>query len=503
MSKTVAIYVRVSTGKQADRDSIPFQIQECSNYVKHFLKTENFEVFKDAGRSGKNTHRPEYQRMIEKVKSGMISHVVVYKIDRISRNLVDFSIMYNDFKEHKVAFISLNEQFDTSSAIGEAVLKIILVFAELERKLTGERVRDIMMNRALEGKWNGARVPYGWDWDTKKQCPVHSDTEAEYARMMYRLYDESHSTCVVRDYCNAHDIPTKRGGEWTSKTVADFLRNPMNVGDYRYNYRKSARGKRNDPSEVIYVKDVFPPLIDRELYERVTHQMDLNTFGLGKDGRKVVSKKTHVFGGLIVCGLCGAFYHSDSDTPRADGFLPSQYRCGAHNKKIHCKAKGTSDTIMHGFKPERYTAAPYTVIRSGDSDALTAKRDKTIRALERLKKLFLFEDDAMSEKEYLMSKRELEGTLSDIENELSALEADTADTKYDDMSFISTASGFLIAHQIASGEHINYRELACAVDAKVLKDFVNSVIERIVLLDGRVASIEFKNGLVHEFLYRE
>lgn len=118
--------------------------------MKHFLKTENFEVFKDAGRSGKNTHRPEYQRMIEKVKSGMISHVVVYKIDRISRNLVDFSIMYNDFKEHKVAFISLNEQFDTSSAIGEAVLKIILVFAELERKLTGERVRDIMMNRALE-----------------------------------------------------------------------------------------------------------------------------------------------------------------------------------------------------------------------------------------------------------------------------------------------------------------------------------------------------------------
>ena len=559
MSKTVAIYVRVSTGKQADRDSIPFQIQECSNYVKHFLKTENFEVFKDAGRSGKNTHRPEYQRMIEKVKAGMISHVVVYKIDRISRNLVDFSIMYNDFKEHKVAFISLNEQFDTSSAIGEAVLKIILVFAELERKLTGERVRDIMMNRALEGKWNGARVPYGWDWDTKKQCPVHSDTEAEYARMMYRLYDECHSTCVVRDYCNAHDIPTKRGGEWTSKTVADFLRNPMNVGDYRYNYRKSARGKRNDPSEVIYVKDVFPPLIDRELYERVTHQMGLNTFGLGKDGRKVVSKKTHVFGGLVVCGLCGAFYHSDADVVRADGFRPSNYRCGAHNKKIHCKAKGTSDvklgpfifnyisnlvkaskskkllhfvsdleqilltgpefeqvagiadigldvtfdTIMHGFKPKRYTAAPYTVIRSGDSDALTAKRDKTIRALERLKKLFLFEDDAMSEKEYLMSKRELEGTLSDIENELSALEADTADTKYDDMSFISTASGFLIAHQIASGEHINYRELSCAVDAKVLKDFVNSVIERIVLLDGRVASIEFKNGLVHEFLYRE
>ncbi len=93
MSKTVAIYVRVSTGKQADRDSIPFQIQECSNYVKHFLKLKILKYSRMLGRSGKNTHRPEYQRMIEKVKAGMISHVVVYKIDRISRNLVDFSIV--------------------------------------------------------------------------------------------------------------------------------------------------------------------------------------------------------------------------------------------------------------------------------------------------------------------------------------------------------------------------------------------------------------------------
>ena len=76
--------------------------------------------------------------------------------------------MYDDFKYNNVTFISLNEQFDTSSAIGEAILKIILVFAELERKLTSERVTDVMIGRAQNGQWNGARVPYGWDWDRRK-----------------------------------------------------------------------------------------------------------------------------------------------------------------------------------------------------------------------------------------------------------------------------------------------------------------------------------------------
>ena len=556
--KSVAIYVRVSTGKQADRDSLPFQIQECSAYVKHILKLDNVEIFKDAGRSGKNTARPEYQRMMEKVRSGQISHVVVYKIDRISRNLVDFSLMYDNFKDHKVAFISLNEQFDTSSAIGEAVLKIILVFAELERKLTSERVRDIMMNRALEGKWNGARVPYGWDWDVENEKPVHSKTEATAARLMYEMYDECHSTCKIRDYNNAHDIATKRGGEWTSKTVADFLRNPMNRGDYRYNYRKSARGKKNDPSEVIYLKDVFPPLVDPELFDRVNKQMDKNAADRGCNGRQVQKAYSHVFGGILVCGLCGAFYHADKDHMRDDGFRPSKYRCGAHNRKIHCKAKGSSDVklgpfifnyianmvkaskskrllhssddleqmlltgtefkdiagigadglndtydaIKHGFTSVSYTTPQYrTVSDDADVEQLKQKRDKTIRALERLKKLFLYDDDGITEKEYLSSKKELEIELAGIESDIDTAQSDELASKYDDMNFIATASGFLISHSIQSG-HVDYRSLAVAVDDKVLKDFVNSVISRIVILNGRVSSIEFKNGLVHEFLYR-
>ena len=98
--KIVALYVRVSTGYQVDKDSLPFQKKELRAYCEHMLhiNKKQVEVFEDAGRSGKNTKRPAFERMMEKVKSGQVSHVIVYKIDRITRNLVDFSLMYDDFK---------------------------------------------------------------------------------------------------------------------------------------------------------------------------------------------------------------------------------------------------------------------------------------------------------------------------------------------------------------------------------------------------------------------
>ena len=194
--KIVALYVRVSTGYQVDKDSLPFQKKELKAYCEHVLHIDKkrIEIFEDAGKSGKNTKRPAFERMMNKIKAGQVSHVIVYKIDRISRNLVDFSLMYDDFKYNNVTFISLNEQFDTSSAIGEAILKIILVFAELERKLTSERVKDVMIGRAKNVQWNGARVPYGWDWDEKNKCPVHSDKEAPYVRTMYQMYLDGGST---------------------------------------------------------------------------------------------------------------------------------------------------------------------------------------------------------------------------------------------------------------------------------------------------------------------
>ena len=153
----VAIYIRVSTQYQVDRASLPVQREELIAYCKYVLGIDNFEVFEDPGYSAKNTDRPDYQRMINRVRTGEFSHILVWKIDRISRNLLDFAAMYAELKKLGVTFVSKNEQFDTSSAMGEAMLKIILVFAELERNMTSERVSAIMLSRANGGVWNGGK----------------------------------------------------------------------------------------------------------------------------------------------------------------------------------------------------------------------------------------------------------------------------------------------------------------------------------------------------------
>lgn len=161
----VAIYIRVSTHWQVDKDSLQVQERELIAYCELVLGIKDYVIFTYPGYSAKNTDRPDYQKMMTRLRTGEFSHLLVWKIDRISRNLLDFAEMYQELKQLGVTFVSKNEQFDTSNAIGEAMLKIILVFAELERNMTSERVTAVMLSRASNGQWNGGRIPYGYSWD--------------------------------------------------------------------------------------------------------------------------------------------------------------------------------------------------------------------------------------------------------------------------------------------------------------------------------------------------
>ncbi len=563
-NRIVALYVRVSTGYQVDKDSLPFQKKELKAYCEHVLHIDKdrIEIFEDAGKSGKNTKRPAFERMMDKVKAGQVSHVVVYKIDRISRNLIDFSIMYNEFKYHRVAFISLNEQFDTSSAMGEAMLKIVLVFAEMERKLTSERVTDVMIGRAQSGLWNGARVPYGWDWDDEKKCPVHSKVEAKYVKQMYEDYLNGGSSVSIAKNYNANKIPTKRGGEWTSKTIADVIRNPMNKGDYRYNYRESARGRKKPQEEVIYIKGVFEPLVSINDWEKANKLMDGRGFKMNSSGQIIMNKRCNVFTGLIFCGKCGERYNVRSkDCRQGSGFRPSSYACGKKSRKGTCDNQNISDVIIApiminyiaamvdvskhkkqikttkeleqvilkrinfsdvaGISEDSLQAtldllygktgtqlwSAVTVSKEQDSKnkqrlvELQEKLKKTDRAIERLKKAFLFDDDGLDEKEFLEMKSRLEIDRVKIENEIKGMEAESISVNVNQVEFIKTASQYLLMHELNKDEIINYKELAIT-DEDSIKTLFNSVLDHITVIDKHITEIVFKNGLTHKLLYK-
>ena len=157
--------------------------------------------------------------MMDRLRTGEFSHLLVWKIDRISRNLLDFANMYQELKNLGVTFVSKNEQFDTSSAIGEAMLKIILIFAELERNITSERVTAVMLSRAENGQWNGGRIAYGYDFDKKEKVFSLNPIENKVYNLILDLYEQYQSVLYVTRYLNDHGFRTRGGKEWTSSAV--------------------------------------------------------------------------------------------------------------------------------------------------------------------------------------------------------------------------------------------------------------------------------------------
>ena len=158
----IAIYCRQSIDKK-DSISIEQQEQAC----KAFTFGAPYAVYSDKGYTGANTNRPEFSSLMSDVQNGSIQKVIVYKVDRISRSLQDFVGIYSEFEKHGVEFVSCNEQFDTSTAMGKATLQIIMVFAELERNMIQKRVKDNFYERAKKGLFLAGVAPYGF-----KKVPV-------------------------------------------------------------------------------------------------------------------------------------------------------------------------------------------------------------------------------------------------------------------------------------------------------------------------------------------
>ena len=241
--RKVAIYIRVSTTHQIDKDSLPMQRKDLIAYCELILGIEDYEIFEDAGYSGKNTDRPAFQEMMQKIRAGSFSHLLVWKIDRISRNLLDFAEMYEELQSLRVTFVSKNEQFDTSNAMGEAMLKIILVFAELERNMTSERVTATMISRANQGLWNGGRIPYGYSYDAETSAFSIIQDEADVCQLMKTDYFEHKSIIHTARLLNDKKIPTRSGALWSPTAVWKILSSPFYAGVYRYNHYKGTENR--------------------------------------------------------------------------------------------------------------------------------------------------------------------------------------------------------------------------------------------------------------------
>lgn len=556
-----AIYLRVSTSYQADRDSLPMQRKDLVGYCEYALNISDYTVFEDAGYSGKNTDRPAFQKMMMQIRNGMYSHLLVWKIDRISRNLLDFAQMYEELKTLGVTFISRNEQFDTSTAMGEAMLKMVLIFAELERKTTAERVTATMISRANDGTWNGGRVPFGYDYNKETQTFSINGDESYIVLQMYDLYEKTDSLVRTARELNKLGYVSRQHNPFSPVSIWIILRNPWYVGTYRYNYYKiPGRRAVKEESEWVVIENHHSPLVSKERFDHVQKMLDSNARYRNTPGRSSKQKNVNIFSGLIWCSCCGAAFTASPGKLHASGYRPTKYGCPNVRKTKTCNAKYTSDPVIgefllnfilnvinaqKGFEKisspadlesrllrgdafrdvakidSASVAALYEMLSSfspADSVLLkkpTVKKDldpelrklradkrKTERALARLDHIYLYSNKQMSDKEYLVKKNDLMTDLKELDKSIGLLTSESWAQSLSDDDFLEQASSFIISQRLQEREYIYFQGLAESTDPAVLRAFFVSIIDSVRMRNGLVETLTFKNGISHTFTYK-
>src|SRR3954454_19719005 len=186
-----AIYTRVSTDQGLDQDfnSLDAQYDASQSYIRsqaHAGWTLVRSKYDDGGFSGGDTDRPALQKLLEDVRAGKVDIIVVYKVDRLTRSLADFAKLVELFDQHDVSFVSVTQQFNTTTSMGRLTLNILLSFAQFEREVTSERIRDKIALSKRRGLWVGGMVPLGYD--TKDRKITANLAEAEIVRTIFSRY---------------------------------------------------------------------------------------------------------------------------------------------------------------------------------------------------------------------------------------------------------------------------------------------------------------------------
>jgi site-specific DNA recombinase len=263
-----AIYTRVSTdqGLEQDFNSLDAQYDASQAYIRsqaHAGWTPLRGKYDDRGFSGGNTDRPALQRLLQDVQAGKIDVIVVYKVDRLTRSLADFAKLVELFDQHNVSFVSVTQQFNTTTSMGRLTLNVLLSFAQFEREVTSERIRDKISASKRKGLWVGGMAPLGYD--TKDRKISVNEVQAKSVRTIFRRYLELGSLNLLMADLRRKKIITKVRKLKTGKTVggipftrgplAHLLRNRFYIGEVCFK------------GEILQGEQ--PAIIDRVLFDAV------------------------------------------------------------------------------------------------------------------------------------------------------------------------------------------------------------------------------------------
>ena len=319
-----AIYTRKSTsvGLEQDFNSLDAQREACTAYIQNQPGwTVVGERYDDGGFTGANIDRPAFQRLLTDIEAAKIDVVIVYKVDRLSRSLLDFAKLMERFNRAGASFVSVTQNFSTADAMGRLTLNMLMSFAEFEREMIGERTRDKIAAARRKGKWTGGPIPLGYTVHEKRL--VVNEPEAVLVREIFVLYLEQRSTLAVARLLNETNRSTKRrvaangriteARRWTKPDVLSVIKNPVYAGYIR--------------SHGEFYDGEHEAVVDRETFSRARVLLDGATRTTNDPSRN----PDYILRGLLRCGCCGsAFTPASTRTGRKEY---RYYRCIRRDKE--------------------------------------------------------------------------------------------------------------------------------------------------------------------------
>lgn len=338
-------------------DSVDNQQRMCREYVDLKFKVDSFQLYQDEGFTGANTNRPGLQRLLDDISDGLIDALIVYQLDRLSRDVKDFANIYSFLEEHNVMFISIKENIDTATPIGRAMMYVTMVFAQMERETIAQRVTDNMLGLAKKGFWTGGNPPYGYKREHvtvngKKHCIIVPVPEAaEYVKSIYlEFLDNNYSLQGMETALKHQGRRTINGAFFSTAQLHKILTMPYcvpatkEVWDY-YNslgcnmandrdtwngehgvmiYGRSTEKKKKHQlqphSEWLVCQGIHEPFIDAPTWLKVQERFNKNK----------IDKKTKydipLLKGTLRCAKCGSLMQV-SRKKLAHGNILSHYYC--------------------------------------------------------------------------------------------------------------------------------------------------------------------------------
>lgn len=385
---SIAIYSRKSkfTGKG---ESIGNQIELCKEYIRAHYGDDALDylvVYEDEGFSGGNLNRPDFKKMMAAAKERKFKAIIVYRLDRISRNISDFSSLIEELARLDIAFVSIKEQFDTGSPMGRAMMYIASVFSQLERETIAERIRDNMHELAKTGRWLGGTTPTGFESEGEEKVAVDGKKkktfklklvpqEAEIVRMIYDLFSETNSLTMTEAELMKRRIVTRNGNYFTRFSIKAILQNPVYMiadqeaydyltekeadlfsdraefdgkhGIMAYNRTDQEKGKTtqyNPVNEWIVAVGKHPGLILGKTWVRVQEALEQNK---SKAFRRPKSNEA-LLTGLLYCRCGNRMYPKLSKRRTADGDVIFTYVCKLkeRSQKSLCSNRNANGNTM-------------------------------------------------------------------------------------------------------------------------------------------------------------